>query len=174
MLRILIVEDDFNVASTLQHMIEENMLFSVVGVVGDAESAVRVASEVNPDIALVDLQLARGTTGFAAAAKLQDLGVMCLFVTGKAPAFAMADLAIGCLAKPFTADDLHVSLAIAEDKLRGRVAFRTRMPANLTLYDDLTAPQVPRSAGSDQPAFTRSRPSLKMRVIHWLIGMSGD
>ena len=35
MLRILIAEDDLNVASTLRHIIEENMLFFVVGVVDD-------------------------------------------------------------------------------------------------------------------------------------------
>ena len=45
MLQILIAQDDLNVASTLRHMIEENMLFSVVGVVDDSESAVRVASQ---------------------------------------------------------------------------------------------------------------------------------
>ena len=46
MLRILIGEDDLNVASTLRHMIEENMLFFVVGVVDESESAVRVASRL--------------------------------------------------------------------------------------------------------------------------------
>ena len=91
---------------------------------------------------------------------------MCLFVTGKAPAFVMADLALGCLAKPFTADDLHVALAIAENRLRGRVASRTKLPANLTLYEDLTAGRVQSSARTDEPALIRSRPSLKMRVIH--------
>ena len=174
MLRILIVEDDLNVASMLRHIIEENMLFSVVGVVDDAESAVRLASEVNPDIALVDLKLARGTTGFAAAAKLQDLGVMCLFVTGKAPDFAMADLAIGCLAKPFTTDDLHVALSIAESKLYGRIAFRTKLPSNLTLYEDLTAGELQSSTRTYEPALIRSRRSLKMRVIHWVIGLGRD
>lgn len=99
---------------------------------------------------------------------------MCLFVTGKAPAFVMADLAFECLAKPFTADDLHVALAIAENKLRGRVAFRTKLPANLTLYEDFTAGEVQSSTRTYEPALIRSRPSLKMRVMHWVIGLGRD
>ncbi len=174
MLRILIAEDDPSVASTLRHMVEQNMLFSVVGVVEDAESAVRVALEVNPDIALVDLQLARGTTGFAAAAKLKDLGVMCLVVTGNPPAIALADLAFGCLTKPFTADDLHISLGLAQDKLRGRVSFRSKLPTNLTIYQDLTVEQTPITTPTDGPAIITLRPSLKMRVIHWIIGLGRD
>jgi hypothetical protein len=47
----------------------------------------------------------------------------------------MPDLALGCLMKPFTAEDIHRSLAAAEDLMRGREALRPRMPVNLTLYD---------------------------------------
>ena len=86
----------------------------------------------------------------------------------------MADFAFECLAKPFTADDLHVALAIAENKLRGRVAFRTKLPANLTLYEDFTAGEVQSSTRTYEPALIRSRPSLKMRVMHWVIGLGRD
>ena len=47
----------------------------------------------------------------------------------------MPDLALGCLMKPFTAEDVHRSLAMAEDMLRGRETLRPRLPDNLTLYD---------------------------------------
>ena len=47
----------------------------------------------------------------------------------------MPDLALGCLMKPFTAEDIHRSLAAAEDIMRGREALRPKMPVNLTLYD---------------------------------------
>ena len=74
-------------------------------------------------------------TGFSVAARLSDLDVPCLFVSGKAPRFAMPDLALGCLMKPFTAEDVHRSLAMAEDLLRGRETLRPKLPHNLTLYE---------------------------------------
>ena len=89
----------------------------------------------DPDLALVDLQLARGSTGFSVAVRLSDYDVPCLFVSGKPPSFPMPDLALGCLVKPFTAEDVHRSLAMAEDMMRGRETLRPRIPENLTLYD---------------------------------------
>ena len=79
-------------------------------------------------------------TGFSVAVRLNDLGVPCLFVSGKAPRFPMPDLALGCLMKPFTAEDVHRSLAMAEDLLRGRETMRPKMPDNLTLYEPAEKP----------------------------------
>ena len=174
MLRILIAEDDPTVASTLQHLIEENPLYSVVGVAEDAQAAIELASAAGPDIALLDLQLAGGSTGFAAAAQMRELGVMCLFVSGKAPDMAMTDLAIGCLAKPFTADDLHVSLLITEDMLRGRPPARSRLPANLTLYGHSVPSEQQTSSGDSEPGFQTSRPSFKTRLVYWLNALGSD
>ena len=57
----------------------------------------------------------------------------------------MPDLALGCLMKPFTAEDVHRSLAAAEDMMRGREALRPKMPVNLTLYDQ---PSTPTTSGA--------------------------
>ena len=86
----------------------------------------------------------------------------CLLVSGKAPRFPMPDLAIGCLMKPFTAEDVHRSLAAAEDLLRGREALRPKMPDNLTLYEPVEHPPVP------EPGFIPSKPSLRTRLEHWI------
>ena len=48
----------------------------------------------------------------------------------------MPDLALGCLMKPFTAEEVHRALNLAEDKLRGRETVRPRIPQNLQIYDD--------------------------------------
>jgi hypothetical protein len=116
-------------------------------------------------LALVDLQLARGSTGFSVAVRLGDFEVPCLFVSGKAPEFPMPDLALGLLVKPFTAEDVHRSLAMAEDLMRGRETLRPRQPPNLTLYDTVIG-------GDDgmQPGFIPSRRSLKTRLEHWIAG----
>jgi DNA-binding response OmpR family regulator len=102
-LKILIVEDDSQLATTLKYLVEDNPRYRVVAIADDADNAVAAAEHYDPDLALVDLHLARGSTGFSAAVRLSDFDVPCLFVSGKAPSFPMPDLALGCLTKPFTA-----------------------------------------------------------------------
>ena len=128
MLRILIVEDDSQLAATLKYLVEDNPRYRVVATADDADSAIAAAEFHDPDLVLLDLHLAHGSTGFSVAARLSEFGVLCLFVSGKAPSFPMPDLAIGCLMKPFTAEDVHRSLAMAEDMLRGRETHRPKLP----------------------------------------------
>lgn len=161
MLRILIVEDDAQLAVTLKYLIEENAYYQVIGIADDAQSAIAAAEDHDPDIVLLDLQLKRGSTGMKVAARLSDLGIPALFCTANAPNFPVTDLALGCLEKPVTADDVHCSLGIVEDILRGRETLRRKLPANLTLYDQAGQSQ------SDQLGFIQSKPSLKTRFEHW-------
>ena len=172
MLKILIVEDDSQLATTLKYLVEDNPRYRVVGIADDAEGAIAAAEKHDPDIALLDLHLARGSTGFSVAVKLADLNVPVLFVSGKAPSFPMPDLALGCLMKPFTAEDVHRSLAMAEDMLRGRETLRPKLPQNLLLYeraDERTADP----AYAEHPGFIPSRPSLKTRIEHWIASHQG-
>lgn len=164
MLKILIVEDDSQLAMTLKYLVEDNPRYRVVGIADDADSAIAAAERQDPDIALLDLHLARGSTGFSVAVKLAELHIPVLFVSGKAPSFPMPDLALGCLMKPFTAEDVHRSLAMAEDMLRGRETLRPKLPHNLTLYEQHDERHI------DQPGFIPSRPSLKTRLEHWISG----
>jgi response regulator of citrate/malate metabolism len=160
-----VVEDDLQLATTLKYLVEDNPRYRVVATADDADSAIAAAEEHDPDLVLLDLHLAHGSTGFPVAVHLNALGVACLFVSGKAPRFAMPDLAIGCLMKPFTAEDVHRSLAMAEDLLRGRETLRPRMPLNLTLYEanDERPPVV-------EPGFIPSRRSFRTRLEHWISG----
>ena len=168
MLKILIVEDDSQLALTLKYLVEDNPRYRVVGIADDLDSAVAAAAEHGPDLALVDLHLARGTTGFSVAVRMHDFDVPCFFISGKAPDFPMPDLALGCLMKPFTAEDVHRSLAAAEDMMRGREALRPRMPVNLTLYD-----QADGDEEAACPGFIPSKRSLKTRLEHWIAGTQG-
>ena len=165
MLRILIVEDDSQLATTLKYLVEDNPRYKVVAVADDLDSAVAAAEDGKPDFALVDLQLARGSTGFSVAVRLGDYDVPCLFVSGKAPAFPMPDLALGCLMKPFTAEDVHRSMGLAEDVMRGRETLRPKLPPNLTIYDGMDD-----AMGGEQPGFIPSRRSFKTRLEHWIAG----
>jgi len=163
-LRILVVEDDSQLAVTLKYLIEDNPRYRVVASAEDADGAIAAAEEHDPDLALVDLHLANATTGFSVAVRLADLGVPCLFVSGKAPRFPMPDLALGCLMKPFTAEDVHRSLAMAEDLLRGRETIRPKLPDNLTIYE-------PQEQGpAVEPGYIPSKRSLRTRLEHWISG----
>ena len=161
-LKILIVEDDSQLAVTLKYLVEDNPRYRVIAMAEDAEGAIAAAEVHEPDLVLLDLHLARSTTGFSVAVRLNDLGVPCLFVSGKAPRFPMPDLALGCLMKPFTAEDVHRSLAAAEDLLRGRETHRPKMPDNLTLYE------TPQEPGESEPGFIPSKRSLRTRFEHWI------
>jgi CheY-like chemotaxis protein len=142
MLKILIVEDDSLFADTLKHLIELNPRYLVTGIADDGDAAIAAVEERWPDLALVDLQLARGSTGFSVAAKLGELGIPCLFTTGRAPSFPLPDLALGCLAKPFSEEDLVRTLKAAEDIVKGRERLRPSRPSNLRIYseEDLDPP----------------------------------
>ena len=164
MLKILIVEDDSQLATTLKYLVEDNPRYRVVAIADDADNAIAAAGHHTPDLALVDLHLARGSTGFSVAVRLSDFDVPCLFVSGKAPSFPMPDLALGCLMKPFTAEEVHRALNMAEDRLRGRETVRPRIPRNLQIYETM-AP-----IGVVEQGFIPSKPSLRTRIEHWIAG----
>ncbi|GAA4001316.1 hypothetical protein GCM10022211_10220 [Sphingomonas humi] len=165
MLKILIVEDERPLAETLRYLVEDNPRYRVVGIAEDLPSALELLEHGEPDLALVDLHLARGSTGFSVAVRLNDAGVPCLFVTGRAPGFSMPDLALGLLMKPFTGNDVHRALALAEDVMRGRETLRPRLPRNLQLFDpEEEVDPVPAAIDLPPPR------GLKARLERWISG----
>jgi CheY-like chemotaxis protein len=146
-LNILIVEDDPLLAETVKSLVELNPRFRVTALADDLASAVAAIEAQKPDLALVDLQLANGSSGYAVAARLHDAGIACLFTTARAPGFAVRDLAIGCLQKPYREEDLVRALSEAEDILKGRrkLVLRQRLPEPLEIYGE--------AEEADEPAF---------------------
>jgi DNA-binding NarL/FixJ family response regulator len=164
-LKILIVEDERPLAETLRYLVEDNPRYRVVGIAEDLPSALELLEHGKPDLALVDLHLARGSTGFSVAVRLNDAGVPCLFVSGRAPGFAMPDLALGLLLKPFTGNDVHRALALAEDVMRGRETLRPRIPRNLQLFEH---EEEPTSVAVSDPV--PQRQGFKARLERWIAG----
>ncbi|TKA95794.1 response regulator [Cereibacter changlensis] len=81
-LRVLIVEDEFLIALDLQDQIEV-LGHRVTGVARDVESCKQAASRERPDLALMDLRLAGGSSGVQASRWLHDvLSVRCIFISG--------------------------------------------------------------------------------------------
>ena len=153
MLKILIVEDERPLAETLRYLVEDNPRYRVVGIAEDLPSALELLEHGEPDLALVDLHLARGSTGFSVAVRLNDAGVPCLFVTGRAPGFAMPDLALGMLMKPFTGNDVHRAL-------------RPRLPRNFQMFEADDEPEAEMLPAAALP----ERRGFKARLERWIGG----
>ena len=83
MLRVLIVEDEAVLATTLELLIEDAG-HQVVGWALDAAQARQLASRHLPDLALVDLQLRQGDDGVAVGRELTETyGVGVIFLTAQ-------------------------------------------------------------------------------------------
>jgi DNA-binding response OmpR family regulator len=119
-MRVLIVEDHFLVAEALRLTLAESG-HHVVGVADDADSAVEIAGLHRPDFALVDVQLARGSSGLDAARVMKDRHeIPSLFVTANPEAARSArSVALGCLIKPYTDAEIRAVVSAVEALLRG-------------------------------------------------------
>lgn len=117
--RILIVEDEWLVAMEIESVLAAAG-YRVIGPTGRAAEAVRLAERERPDLALMDIRLARGDDGVAVAQELrQRFGVPSLYASAHAdPATvdrAKAARPAGWLPKPFSKDQL---LAAVTDALK--------------------------------------------------------
>ena len=172
MLNILIVEDEPLFANTLKHLIELNPLYVVTDVAEDSAGALVAVAQRRPDLALVDLQLAHGSTGFSVAAKLAEMGIPCLFTSGKAPSFPIADLALGCLVKPFSEEVLVRALKAAEDIIRGRQRLRPSRPGNLRLYaEERAAEEAAKPDLLPVPDRSPARRGIRKRISRFWRGL---
>lgn len=130
-MKILIVEDDYLVATSLKFVLQ-TMGYNIVGVADNVASAINDAERTYPQLAFVDMQLAQGDSGLDAAAELQKRGVICIFVTGNPPRIPRPDIALGCLPKPFSDAALAAAIKIAEAVIEGSPL--PKAPLDLELY----------------------------------------
>jgi DNA-binding response OmpR family regulator len=129
-LRIAIIEDEALVAMEMEDYLTDAG-FTVAWTADTAEEAISLSAENKPDLALVDIQLARGSSGIAAAAALQGLGVTCLFASGNC-AGADRSHVIGCLNKPFGGAQLLQAVEAARAIMRGEKP--RDLPRDLELF----------------------------------------
>ena len=131
--RILIVEDEPLTAFDNENMLSEAG-YEVVATHDRFADAVATLDRETVDLILSDVKLAGARSGIDLAKVARQRGIPVLFSTGKTPGDA-ADLAVGCLLKPYSERTLKLALKAVDSHLAGR---KVRPPKGLILYE-LTA-----------------------------------
>jgi two-component system, response regulator PdtaR len=116
--KILIVEDQMLIALDLERLIA-GMEYQVCGIARTRTEALRLAEEHRPDLVVMDVRLADGSDGIAAARELrQRFGIAALLISGQIDAVQAEQAeATNFLRKPFEARQLRRAIA---DALRDR------------------------------------------------------
>lgn len=115
--RILVVEDELVVARDIAQQLLD-MGYSPVGTTHLGEHAVTLAAELEPDLVLMDIQLAGAMDGIEAAQEIRSRsGVPVIFLTAFAADDVLARAKVtepfGYILKPFSERELSTVLAMA-------------------------------------------------------------
>ncbi|MBK8225629.1 MAG: response regulator [Flavobacteriales bacterium] len=115
--RLLVVEDEPLIAADMQAMLEE-MGHDVVGVTHNGTTAIALAQQEQPDLALLDIRLHGDPDGIEVAKELTHrLRIPFLFITSHADPATLervkATKPEGFVIKPFEAADLRAQITIA-------------------------------------------------------------
>ena len=127
--RILIVEDE-----PLTAFDNENILgdagYEIVATVDDLHEALRVLEAEPVDLVLSDVRLRKQQTGIQLAHAARLKGIPTLFATGHAYPGA-AEIAVGCLMKPYTERQLTKAIDCVDRHLQGE---KVKPPKGLELF----------------------------------------
>ena len=110
-LRVLIVEDSWHIASTVESLLERVGMV-IVGAAATASDAERFAHERGPKVAVVDIKLRDGLA-YGFIDRLHDLGVPVIVVTGFGTFSMPLVNAVAILQKPFSEGELLAALLLA-------------------------------------------------------------
>jgi len=127
--RILIVEDEPLMAFDNETMIEEAG-YTVVATHDRVADAIATLGREKVDLILSDVRLTGERSGIDLARIAKAKNIPVLFATGRVPDEA-AELAVGCLMKPYNDRTLKAALAAVDQHLQGD---KVRAPKGLTLY----------------------------------------
>ncbi len=127
--KILIVEDEPLTAFDNETMLADAG-YEVVATVDRFRDAIEVLDAHSVDLILSDVRLRGDRTGIELAKFAKKRGVPVLFVTGYPPDNA-AELAIGCLLKPYSNRKLKAALEAVDRHLAGD---NPKPPNGLDLY----------------------------------------
>jgi DNA-binding LytR/AlgR family response regulator len=115
-INILVVEDESIVSKDIQNSLKK-IGYNVIGSCNNAQEAIDIATELHPDVVLMDIMLKGNLTGIAAAEQIKLLNIPVIFLTAYADEATLAKAKItepyGYILKPFKEKDLNISIEMA-------------------------------------------------------------
>jgi CheY-like chemotaxis protein len=127
--RILIVEDE-----PLTAFDNENILgdagYEIVATIDDFDDALEIIAREPIDLVLSDIRLRSQRNGIELARAAKGLGIPTLFATGH-PYPGAAQIAVGCLHKPYTERQLVKAIECIDRYLQGETV---KLPKGLELF----------------------------------------
>jgi CheY-like chemotaxis protein len=117
-LRVLIVEDEWLIAMDLAETLRQAG-HDVVAIAADSDEALSAAHATAPELVLMDLRLANGSSGVEAARRLRDeTKLRCIFVSANLDEATLRRLEslepLGFVAKPILPARLKQAMGMAE------------------------------------------------------------
>ncbi len=119
--RVLIVEDEAIISQSLQYMLE-NLGYEVAAICTNGEEAIVKATQLKPDIILMDIQLGDEMDGIQAAEKIKELNLAppLVYITAYSDesifSRAKFTLPFGYILKPFDSRELQICIEMALHK----------------------------------------------------------
>jgi CheY-like chemotaxis protein len=115
--RILIVEDEGIVSLHIKQALE-NLGYEVAGVTNSGDEAIIKATEIRPDLVLMDIVLKGAVDGIDAAEKIRAIvNIPVVYLTAHADEAtlkrAKTTAPFGYIVKPFRERDLHIAIEFA-------------------------------------------------------------
>lgn len=121
-IKVLIVEDEVLISEELKGLLEEDG-YEVVGIAEDFETALAIIEDINPDIALLDINLQNKDEGFRVASYLNNsLSVPYLFLSSYSDSKTL-DKAVklgpsSYITKPYTKEQVLSAVKVLSTKIK--------------------------------------------------------
>jgi two-component system, response regulator PdtaR len=169
--KVVIAEDEALIRLDLREMLEEEG-YVVAGEAGDGETAVKLASDLNPDLVILDVKMP-GLDGISAAERITESQLAPVIIL---TAFSQRDLvqraseagAMAYLIKPFTKADLVPAIEVAASRF-AEIAALNAEAANLR--DRL---EVRKLLDRAKGALQDSRGMTEAQAFRWIQKTSMD
>jgi len=150
--RVLVVEDEIVVSEDLQQRLVE-LGFEVAGAADTAADAIRLATSVRPDVALMDIMLHGRPEGIDAAEHLRrELDIPVIYLTAHSDSATLQRARLtdpsGYIVKPFDDEQLRVAIEVAPHRHAMELKARRVahwLTATLTSIGDAVIATNPRS-----------------------------
>ena len=131
---LMIVEDEVLVSILLRDELQKAG-YKVLDLTDRLGAAMEVAKAEKPDLALVNIRLAKGDDGIELSKHLKGLGIPVLLISGQVSRASSAKtVAIGSMPKPYDPDEMVLAVAYLLARLKGDNTLPK--PHQLEVFDD--------------------------------------